>query len=260
MNLGNPFLKMFLYLRGHLKHKQFKDCSFQTNLYSTFNSHKTRSQNGSSDYAPELVQSNDCDIPQNCDSDPESVMSAEEELSQDLLCDPEELAGQLEYNLATFFLKMQSILHVTDRATQEFTEHFDRLFSLSEPILKKAVIEVLHQHSCNASDLIVSEIIQAVTKSNIFLQSVTSKGPLPTAKRRKSYFQQRLPHAKPVEYLIDSTHRTFIRSSLQELLKKPEILEKVQGGTETKPGEFSSYADGSFYLGNPLFAERGVKL
>ena len=95
----------------------FKDCSFKTNMYNTFNSHKSREHNGSSEYAPEFVQPN-LDIPQNCDSDPESVVSADEELSQDLVCDPEALADQLEYNLATFFLKMQSTLHVSDRATR----------------------------------------------------------------------------------------------------------------------------------------------
>ena len=170
-------------------------------------------------------------------------MSADEKLSQDLVCDLEALAYQLEYYLATFFLKMQSILHVSDRATQEIIEHFDQLFSLSEPILKKAVIEILNKHNCTVSDLIASEIIQAITESNIFHQSVTSKGPLSTAKRRKSYFQQRLPHVKPVEYLIDSTHRTFmyvpLLSSLQELLKYlPDILEKSKN--EHKQSQVSS--------------------
>lgn len=48
-------------------------------------------------------------------------------------------------------------------------------------------------------------------------------------------------------------------SSLHVLLKKADIAEKLQEQTARKPGEFSSHVDGSYYQGNPLFAEGGIK-
>lgn len=58
-----PFVErdMFLHLGRHLQQKQmvqcpFKDCSFTSNVYPTFRSHKSRVHSHSSDYATEFVQ------------------------------------------------------------------------------------------------------------------------------------------------------------------------------------------------------------
>lgn len=46
---------MFFHLRGHLKLRQtvpcpFRDCTFKSNVYSTYNSHKCREHHNASDY------------------------------------------------------------------------------------------------------------------------------------------------------------------------------------------------------------------
>ncbi|KAL2078046.1 hypothetical protein ACEWY4_025731 [Coilia grayii] len=265
-----PFVErdMFLHLGRHLKQKQivpcpFKDCSFTSNVYSTFTSHKCREHSNSSDYATELVQPIGSDPPQNFASEEESVAFHEEEPSHEEVYDTDALDDKLEYNLAAFFLKMQSILHVTNRATQEIVEHIDQLFTLSEPILNKVITETLKKHSCPVTDTIVGAVVQAVSECNILHRSVKSKGPLSTAKRRKSYVEQRFPHIKPIEYLIDRTQRKSVYvpvlSSLQELMKKADIADIAFQSTTTNPGEFSSYVDGSYYQSNVFFAEGGAK-
>lgn len=107
-----PFVErdMFLHLRGHLKQKQivpsaFKHSLFTSNVHSTFNSHKCREHSNSSEYAPELVQQINCDILQNFDNEDneDSVVSDDEEPSDEVVYDTEILADQLECHLAAFF-------------------------------------------------------------------------------------------------------------------------------------------------------------
>ncbi|KAF7656394.1 hypothetical protein LDENG_00041990 [Lucifuga dentata] len=51
-----------------------------------------------------------------------------------------------------------------------------------------------------------------------------------------------------------------ILTSLQLLLKKPDVLEKVQKCTSHVLGQYSSYLDGSYYQENPLLSGDGQKL
>ena len=105
---------------------------------------------------------------------------------------------------------MQTILHVSQRATQEIIEHIDQLFSLSEPVVRESVIKILGKHSCPFTDTLVSEIVQAVSESNVLHTSVTPEGTLPTAKGRKCYYEEKFPFVKPVEYLIESSQHTYM--------------------------------------------------
>ena len=57
-------------------------------------------------------------------------------------CETDTLRAQLNHNLASLFLKMQSILHVLDMASQEIVEHLTQIFSLSQLILKHYIREV----------------------------------------------------------------------------------------------------------------------
>ena len=79
----------------------------------------------------------------------------------------ERLAKQLQFNLPAFFLKMQTVLHVSQRATQEIIEHVDQLFLLSEPVVRESVIKVMEKNNCRFTDTLVNEIVQAVLESNV---------------------------------------------------------------------------------------------
>lgn len=268
-----PFVEsdMFIHLRGHLRRKEtvpcpFRACKFQTNVYSTYNSHKCREHQHASDYDVAVVVQNVSNVSQDdTEHDQEELSDENETASAPVAGSSDEgLTEQLQYNLAAFFLKMQTILHVSTRATQEIIEHIDQLFSLSEPVFRESLIKILEKHNCPITDTLVSEIVQAVSESNILYTSVTSEGPLSTAKRRKSYYEDKFPFAKPVEYLIESSQRTFmyvpILTSLQLLLKKTDVLEKVQETTSQLPGQYSSYCDGSYFQENELLSDEGPKL
>ncbi|KAK0142283.1 hypothetical protein N1851_020018 [Merluccius polli] len=268
-----PFVErdMFIHLRGHLRLKEivpcpFRACTFTTNVYSTYNAHKCREHKNASDYDVAVVVQNvsnashDRDIEQ----DPAELSENENEIAPEAGSSTEGLTEQLQYNLASFFLKMQTILHVSQRPTQEIIEHIDQLFSLTEPVVRESVTKILEKHNCPFTDALVSEIVQAVSDSNILYKSVTSKGPLSTAKRRKSYYEEKFLIVKPVEYLIESSQRTFtyvpILTSLQMLLKKTDVCEKIQETTSQLPGQYLSHCDGSYYQENALFSSEGQKL
>ena len=61
------------------------------------------------------------------------------------------------------------------------------MLSLSEPAVRESVPKILNKHDCTVTDTLVSEIVLAISESNI-LQCVITEGPLSTAKRRKSFF------------------------------------------------------------------------
>ena len=266
-----PFVErdMFLHLRGHLKLKQtvpcpFRDCRFKSNVYSTYNSHKCREHQNASDYDVLIVVPNESNDSQDIDIELEldEAFSDENDSNPVAGSSTEGVADQLQYNLAALFLKMQTILHVSERATQDIIEHVDVLFSLSKPLVKEAVTKVLKKHNCPFTDTVVSDIVQAVSESNILHKSITSEAPLSTAKRRKSFHEAKFPPVKPVEYLIESSQHTYmyvpILSSPQEVLKKA-VFEKVQEATTQHPGQYSSYRDGSYCQENPLLS-KGLNL
>lgn len=269
-----PFIErdMNNHLRGHLRQKvtvpcPFKACKFKTNVYSTYNAHKCREHQNTSDYDETVVVQNVTTVSQDSDNEhepPEFSEEMETETVLETLSSSNELEEQLQYNLAAFFLKMQTLLHVSQRATQEIIEHIDQLFTLAQPVVRESVIKILKKHDCTITDKLVSDIVQAVSESNVLHKAVTSEGPLSTAKRRKTYYEEKFPFARPVQYIIESSQRTYmyvpILSTLQMLLSKPDVLEKVKETSSQLPGQYSSYCDGSYYQENQLLSAEGHKL
>lgn len=97
------------------------------------------------------------------------------------------LRAQLQHNLASLFLKMQTVLHVSDMATQEIIEHLSQIFSLTQPLIKKTIKEVLQSHDIFATETTLDEVVSAVMNSNIFA-SATAKGKtLSPTKRWKTF-------------------------------------------------------------------------
>lgn len=109
-----------------------------------YNAHKCRDHKNASDYDVAVVVQDLLNIPQDGDTerDPTEV-SNETETASVAGCSTEGITEQLQHNLAAFFLKLQTILHVSQRATQEIIEHIEQLFSLSEPVVTESVIKVL---------------------------------------------------------------------------------------------------------------------
>lgn len=168
------------HLRIHLKKHEtvvcpYKGCNYSTNVYSTFNCHKSRVHQTSlaSDFGSDIVfeQTPQATSSVTIDGDEESTSTE----VQDKQCDTLNLKNQLKLNAASLFMKMQAILHVSTTATQEIVDHLNQIYSLSQPLIKDAIDDVLQRHSHNIPDAILNEVVSAVMDSNVMF-SATSKG------------------------------------------------------------------------------------
>lgn len=66
---------------------------------------------------------------------------------------------------------MKTILHVSDLATQDIVKHLTQLFSLSQPLVKQYIREVLEHHDISASENTLDEVVTAVLESNILVNT-----------------------------------------------------------------------------------------
>lgn len=275
-NFKHPFSPavLFGHLRAHLRKHElvtcpFRNCRYCTNVYSSFNAHKSRAHGDSSDFKDGVVsEQTDSTLAASAadgnDEGPGQVEGTDSDQTEvESESDMDTLRTQLLHNLASLFLKMQTILHVSDSATQEIIEHLSQIFSLSQPIIKKTIQEVLLSHDTVVSEACLDELVNAVMGCNIFT-SATAKGEeLATTKRRKTYIERHYPVVKPVEYVLEPGHTTVhisILETIQEMFKHTDILDKIK---ETKPaqdGQYMSHQDGSYFKHNTLLCSEELTI
>lgn len=237
----------------------YKNCTFQSNVYSTFNVHKCREHRTPdqrqlrSDILLHVTPSvNNVQLEEPC---PDLV---DEHLEENYANEENEnldnLQHQLEHNLASLFLKMQAILHVSDLAAQEIMQQITQILLLSEPLVYHAIQQILLKHGGSDCDSLVRKIVNAVKDNNPILTMTKAGEPLSTASRRASYFQNEFPIVTPIEYTLDSQSVSYVPvlQMLQKLLNKTNILNKVLCN-DRSVNEFNTYRDGSHYQENDFF-------
>lgn len=164
------------------------------------------------------------------------------------------LHHQLEHNLASLFLKMQAILHVSDSAAQEIIQQMNQILLLSEPLVYHAIQQILLEHGLSGSDSLVRKIVNAVKDSNPILTMTKDGEPLSTISRRASYFQREFPIVMPIEYKLDSQSVSYvpILQMLQTILNRADVLNRVLCNDQSV-NEFKTYRDGTLYQENDFF-------
>lgn len=181
------------------------------------------------------------------------------------MCDTTELRVQLHRSLSSLFLKMQTILHVSDMASQEIVEHLVQIFSLSQPLVKQTVKEVLQRHHVSLAEEIRDEMVNAVMDTNIFA-SATAKGEeLSSAKRRKAFVEKNYPVVMPVQYVLEPGHTVVyvpILQMIQQMFKHSDILDRIKETKVSQKGQYMSHQDGSYFQKNDLLSssDRTLKL
>lgn len=202
-------------------------------MYSSFNTHKSRAHQASlaSDFLSDIVSEDPHNLlaEETCDLHEECPGQSTEVLNDDQ-CDTDSLRDQLKRNVSTLFLKMQAILHVSNIATQEIVEHLNQIFSLSEPLIKEAVSDILQRNGHSITEPTLSEVVTAVMDCNVLSTSTSKGAELSSSKRRKT-FEHNYPCVMPVEYLLGQPGHTSmyvpILSMIQELFKNTDILNKI---------------------------------
>lgn len=256
----------FTHLRKHLKLFQkvqcpYKDCEFETTVYTTFNAHKSRNHDQkestcSLPFKPGILEQL-CDIAE-CSSVPDVDASSLEECT-DVSVDINDIDSQLQHILASLFLKMQTILHMSESALKEIIQEMQQIFQLSGPLVYSVIQKILQRHYPNIEDAVVKEVAAAVTETNVFLKHTSAGGSLSTSNRRASFIAKEFSVVEPVEFITDKHGENIVYipllEMLQALLSRDDILSKALSPSSSKLGEYSSYRDGSHFRENAILEE-----
>lgn len=196
------------------------------------------------------------------ESDPE-VDDIDCELA-DLNEDTEDLENQLERNVAALFLKMSSILNISETALQEVIDQINQIYLLSQPLLHSSIQRILQTHCANVDDALVNEIVRVLIENNVFLKYTSDGGSLSTANGRKSYISREFSLVTPVEFVLGNAKQTVvyvpILKMLQTLLSNREILEKTMSHEATLSEEYKSYRDGARFKDNAFLNEEEFRI
>lgn len=252
---------MFCHLRSHLKNHEnvtcpFKNCTYHTNVYSSFNAHKSRKHSGSLDFCDHIVSIENGSSPVTSTADlnaddpvPCWIADTSASVPEAENVNIEELRAQLQHNLSSLFLKMQTV-HVSDMACQEIVDHLSEIFSLLQPLIKDTIKEKLQQHHESPTEAVLNDLVNAVNKTNIFV-SATAKGEdLSSIKRRKTYFEKTFPVIKPVQYVLEPGRTVVyvpILQMIQEIFKHTDILDRIKETKASQKGHYMSHKDGKYF-------------
>ena len=242
----------------------FKDCNFESSVYSTYKAHKSKvhkHQNWKS-FKPDIIGCDHADhsadaVQENMPhvDDAQEFEELSEEASESDLCD---LGRQLEHNFASLLLKMQTILHIPESAVQEVIQQLYQLNELSQPLLQSRVRVVLQKYYTDVSETVLKEMMSAVSESNTLTFCATN-GPLGTSKRRAAYVRKEFPLVSPIEYVVEKGQKPLayvpIIHMLQKLLNKNDILDKAMSEGLNFPQEYRSYGDGLCFKENALLTK-----
>lgn len=253
---------------AHLKVKHqvscpYKGCNFNSNVYGTFKTHKSRfhkeqdwrcfkseiigSCGDDDDDENDLIQENMSDVSVDLDELGEEGSTVD-------ACD---LAHDLEHNFACLLLKLQAVLHVPESTVQEMVQRLCELDKMSEPLMCNRVRDVLKKYYADIDETIVKEVTSAVSESNI-LRFCAKDGPLGTSKRRAAYVRREFAQVSPIEYVVEKGKKTSayvpIIPMLQNILNKPDVLQKAMSKEVHVSQEYRSYKDGQYFKENTLLA------
>ena len=243
----------------------FKQCAFQSSVASSVSAHLSRKHRaaGIDDLRSEIIA--------DCSAGGTGVeLDVEDHVINDNTLDEDEAnttsswsAGEpdlpdsvlTERELLRLFVKMNTVLHVPRYAVQGIISGLSHVNELSKVVLSQGIKNVCAEH--NIADTLSSTLVDYIFKELPLskLTDPTSQpvGMLSSMKLRDTAAKSSLPYVDPVEYDFGCSstgkHCKFvyvpILSSIQEQLKRPDILHKVLNVTPCTGEGYHSFLDGS---------------
>ena len=223
------------HLGHHLKKREtvqcpFLRCNFKSNARPTFSSHRSRNHKSCTldnfrTIARAVTEDERID---DGESDSEAGTSFHNVVRADEVEEIVENVNSetLEHKLASLFLSMQTVLHVSRSATQKIVEDLHNLLSFSNIQTLSCVKEVLSKHKIEVNESVLKEISDAVVQTNPLLLTTSERGSLSTDHRRNLYFKEHFPVIEPTDYLYNSAHKkSFVYTSVIKILET--LLERA---------------------------------
>lgn len=262
----------FSHLRTHIRMCQkvqcpYMDCDFKTSVYATFNAHKSKNHDGRQmhsqlQFKPGILTHTenllDVDI---AGTEMENDIQDETDFHEDdLVADnTDDLECQLEHNLAALFLRMRTVLNVSERAVQDVIQQIQQLMDLSKPLLFSATQKILLKYYPDSNLSVAREIVNAISENNAILKHTQVGGSLSTTCRRASYTKKEFGIVEPIEFVTSEDKQTMVYipvfKMLQALLNKEEILHEVLKCNTGDVQGYNTFRDGSCFKENTLLVE-----
>lgn len=283
----------FLHIRAHLKRHEtvpcaFVGCTFQTNVYGTYNSHRNRKHSSYTlkDFNTKVITFTD-NLPgpsESCATDEVAVFTEEfENVGYETLSDTanyreivEDLPKLIEQRVASILLRLGNISHVPSVTFNEVLDEINYLLSsASVPVTKGIITGVFSKHNLQIDDVIISKLAAVVCELNPLGKGIGKKGPLATAFKRKQYYKEHFRVVEPVECILDAKKKmTFqyvpLVQSLQQILSNTCILENIVKGQKTcreqeeyltnHQQQYKSYRDGQYFKENSFLCSDELRI
>lgn len=269
----------FQHLNAHLRRNEtvpcvFSGCTFKTNVYSTFHTHKNRKHNQHSlkDFQANLICTNLNELDDSVDvlTDSKHVEHEYETLNQDDFAEIN-LTNSIEEKIACILLKLENIVHIPKAVVDEVLSELHNILSCeSLPLTKATVSSVFQNHCVHVEDSVVDELASVICKSNPLGIAIAKDGPLATAYKRKQYYTSHFKVVQPVEYILDAQKkRTFqyipLLQSLQHLLSQEGVLDHIETPrTQDQPlsglKEYRTIRDSKYFKQNTFLSSENYKI
>ncbi|XP_059898811.1 uncharacterized protein LOC132461193 isoform X1 [Gadus macrocephalus] len=263
----------FHHIGQHLKNNEsvpcmYVDCSYQTNIYGSFHTHKWRKHKVCTvgDLKPGIVHRSIVN-PSALDSS-----NSDTELNEDLLFDeptfeePRDLTKDVELKLASVLLKLEHSYLVSSAAVNLLLEELQYLIgTVSVPVTQKTITQFLGAHNCQVDGSLVQDLATEICTSHPIQLAIGTQGPLSTAWKRNKYYITKFSVVEPVEFVIDQKNRRSFQyipvlKTLQQVLNCETILssavnlnEKLQSVLSEKQ-VYRCLWDGAIFKENTLFS------
>ncbi|XP_051250261.1 uncharacterized protein LOC127360044 [Dicentrarchus labrax] len=255
----------------------FVGCSFQTSIYGTFKSHKSRrhTPHTLSDFLPGIVKTTTIASPPLDDlfADSQDEECVLEEVSDSSRDQHNALPSAIEQQLAAALLKLEYLVHVPGTAIDDFLQELYYLINIASVTVSRSVVtDILKHHKIQVDDSVVTEITTAVCSSNPVPKAIEKGGPLSTSYQRKQFYKEKFCVVEPVTYILDHKKKhTFqyvpLLKSLQQILNNKAIVDKIienhrgQQDTELDPSlEFRSPEDGLHFNANSFLNAEELRI
>lgn len=272
----------FHHLNRHLKQNEtvpcvFSGCTFKTNIYSTFNTHKNRKHNQYSltDFQATVICRNDNlhQLDHSADGQTDSIDTDNDHDA--LSCSGVAELHQtnfIEEKIACILLRLENIVHTPKTVIDEVLSELHFILSTeSLPLTKATVSGVFQSHNLQIEDSVVDELSNVICKTNPLGIAIAKDGPLATAYKRKEYYISHFRIVEPVEYILDTQRkRSFqyipLLQSLQKLLSDEGVLDHLKTpGLRNHPTtsclqEYRTIRDGEYYKQNSFLSGEGFRI
>ena len=211
----------------------FQNCTFPTNIYATYKSHKSRRHPHCtvSDFKVELVKVDNVSCDHLVSGDHPGDL---EETASDLDCpnliENDNLQETIIQKLATVLLKLAVFSHLPCSVINGLLEELHFILSSAALSISHSVaLDISNKHNLQVDQFIINEL-SAISANNPLVKAIANGGPLSSAFKREQYYKE-IFNVVELSRSIKTFQYIPLLKSLQQLLAHKDIVDKLDNHT-----------------------------